>query len=120
MSRAETELRLAQVAAERARRLLLSPSTANLELGRPLLERACDGLREVERCIREPGAGKRELLAGLGVLQLTARRAAALLEQAARFEAGWFQALTAVAAGSYTRDGESAPPVPTRSLSVEG
>lgn len=121
MSRGESEIRVAEAAAERARRLLLFPSAANLDRSRPFLEQACGSLEQLRRTLGEgPGARKQELLARLGVLRLTVRRVAALLEGAARFRAGWFAALTAAATGSYTREGEPAPPATPRSVSVEG
>ena len=121
MSREESELRLAQAAAERARRLLLFPSVANLDRSRPILEQACANLEELRRSVGEPGgARKRELLSGLGALRLTVRRVAALLEGAARFRTGWLEALTAATAGGYTREGGPAPSVTTQTLSVEG
>jgi len=114
-------LRLAQAAAERARRLLLFPSTANLDRSRPLLEQACANLEEVRRLAGElPPARKRELLAGLTLLRRTGRRAAALLEGAARFRAGWFEALKLATAAGYNQAGEPAPSAPPRTLSVEG
>ena len=110
-------LRLAQAAAERARRLLLFPSTANLDRSRPLLEQACANLEEVRRLAGELPP---ELLAGLTLLRRTGRRAAALLEGAARFRAGWFEALKLATAAGYNQAGEPAPSAPPRTLSVEG
>jgi hypothetical protein len=120
MSRGESELRAAQASAERARRLLLFPSLANLDNSRPLLEKACANLQQLQRSVGEQSeARKQELLAGLRKLRLTVRRVAALIEGAGRFHAGWLQVLAATTDG-YTRDGEPAPPVPVRSLSMEG
>ena len=121
MSRGENQLRLAEAAAERARRLLLFPSAANLDRSRPFLEQACAGLEQVRRFAAEqPAERKRELLAGLKGLRRTVRRGAALLEGAARFRAGWFEALQAATVAGYTRSGEPAPSTAPRSLSVEG
>jgi hypothetical protein len=121
MSRGESQLRLAQAAAERARLLLLFPSTANLDRSQPLLEQACASLEELRRSVGErQGARKRELLAGLRMLRLTVRRVAALIEGATRFRARWFEALTAAAAGGYTREGQPATSAAPRSISVEG
>ncbi|HEY1206251.1 MAG: hypothetical protein ABSH46_00515 [Bryobacteraceae bacterium] len=121
MSRGESDLRLAQAAAEGARRLLLFPSVANLDRSRPYLEQACASLEKLRRSMDErPGARKRELVAGLGALRLTVRRVAALLEGAARFRTGWFEALTAATAGGYTREGGPAASAVPRGLSVEG
>jgi hypothetical protein len=121
MSRGESELRLAQAAAERARRLLLFPSAANLNRSRPFLEQVCASLEELRRPMGErPCARKQELLAGFGALRLTMRRVAALLEGAARFRTGWLEALTAATAGGYTREGGPAASAVPRGLSVEG
>jgi len=121
MPRGESQLRLAEAAAERARRLLLFPSAANLDRSRPFLEQACANLEEVRRLAGEqPPARKRELLAGLTVLRQTGRRVTALLEGAARFRAGWFEALKVATAAGYNQAGEPAPSMPPRSLSVEG
>jgi hypothetical protein len=121
MSHAESQLRLAEAAAERARRLLLFPSVANLDRSRPLLEQACGNLEDVRRFVSEqPGARKQELLAGVRVLGRTVRRVATLLEGAARFRAGWLEALKVVTADGYTRAGEPATSSQPRSLSVEG
>ena len=121
MSRGENQLRLAEAAAERARRLLLFPSAANLDRSRPFLEQACGNLEEVQRLVGEqPAARKRELLAGLRTLRRTVHRVAALLEGAARFRSGWLEAFKVTTAGGYTRAGEPAPSAPPRSLSVEG
>ena len=121
MSRGESQLRLAEAAAERARRLLLFPSAANLDRSRPFLEQACANLGEVRRFAGEqPAARKRELLAGLRALRRTVGRVAALLEGAARFRAGWFEALKVTTAAGYNQAGEPAPSTPPRSLSVEG
>jgi hypothetical protein len=121
MSRGESQLRLAEAAAQRARRLLLFPSAANLDRSRPLLEQACANLEQVRRLAggQQP-ASKRELLGGLKVLRRTVGRVAALLEGAARFRAGWFEALKATTAAGYNQAGEPAPSTPPRSLSVEG
>ncbi len=121
MSRGESQLRLAEAAAERARRLLLFPSAANLDRSRPFLEQACASLEEVRRFGGEqPGERRPELLARLKGLRRTVRRVAALLEGAARFRAGWFEALKVATAGAYTRAGEPAPSTAPRSLYVEG
>ncbi len=120
MTGGESEIRLAQAAVERARLLLLFPSVENLDSSRPLLEQACDRLREAQRLLSEPGAGRQGLAAGLGALRLTVRRATALVEGAARYRAGWFRALSAANSGSYTREGAQAPYALPRSLSVEG
>ena len=121
MSREESQLRLAEAAAERARKLLLFPSVANLDRSQPFLEQACSSLEQVRRLVAEqPTARKRKLLAGLRVLRGTVNRVAALLEGAARFRAGWFEALKVVTATGYTRAGEPAPSPSPRGLSVEG
>jgi len=99
----------------------LFPSAANLDRSRPFLEQACANLEEVRRLAGEqPPARKRELLAGLTVLRQTGRRVTALLEGAARFRAGWFEALKVATAAGYNQAGEPAPSMPPRSLSVEG
>jgi len=120
MTHGEGELRQAQRAAEYARRFLLFPSLANLDRSRELLEQACASLGAVERSAGAPGAPRRELLAGLGTLRQTVRRAAALLESAARFQAGWSQLLLTRVAGGYTREGTPVTAALPRSLSVEG
>ena len=121
MSRAESELRLARVAAERARRILLDPSVSNLDRSRPLLEQACAGLEAIARSPEEHRRRWRpELLEGIGAMRLTVRRVAALLEGAARYRAGLFEALAAAAQGGYTRAGAPAASVPAGSLSIEG
>jgi len=121
MSRGESELRLAQALAERARRLLLFPSIANLEASRGLIEQACASVQQIERSVGEQsGTRKQELVAGMRALCRTVSRVAALVEGAARFHGGWLEALAATAMGSYTRDGAPVPAVPTRGLSVEG
>jgi hypothetical protein len=121
MSRGESQLRLAQASAERARRLLLFPSAANLDRSRPFVEQACANLEQVRRLAGElPPPRKRELLAGLTVLRRTGRRITALLEGAARFRAGWFETLQIATAAGYNQAGEPAPSAPPRSLSVEG
>ncbi len=121
MSGAENQLRLAEAAAERARRLLLFPSADNLDRSRPFLEQAWSNLEQVRRFAGEQsGEPKRELVAGMRVLRRTVRRVAALLEGAARFRTGWLEALKAGSADGYTRAGEPAPSTPPRSVSVEG
>jgi hypothetical protein len=120
MTRAESEIRLAQAAVERARLLLLFPSVDNLDSSRPLLEQACDRLRQAQNWLSEPGARKQDLAAGLGALRLTVRRAATLVEGAARYRAGWFRVLSAATSASYTREGGQAPYALPQSLSVEG
>ncbi len=120
MSREARELRLAQAAAERARVLLLFPSAANLDRSRVFLEQACASLEALRCSVGGPGGRGQALLAGLGVLRQTARRVGALLDSAARFRGGWFEAFAAAAAGGYTRQGAPAPSVPPRSLSLEG
>ncbi|HXN46513.1 MAG TPA: hypothetical protein VN893_07715 [Bryobacteraceae bacterium] len=121
MSPGESQLRLAEAAAEHARRLLLFPSIANLDRSRSFLEQACANLEEVRRLAAgQPPARNRELRAGLTVLHRTGRRVAALLEGAARFRAGWFEALKVATTAGYNQAGEPAPSAPPRTISVEG
>ena len=121
MNPAESALRQAQAAAERARRLLLFPSVANLEASRAWLEQACTALEEIRQSLgAQQATRKPELLAGLGVFRRTARRAAALIERAGRFHAGWIELLRAAASAGYTREGAPATPAGPASLSVEG
>jgi hypothetical protein len=121
MSPGESQLRLAEAAAERARRLLLFPSVANLDRSLPFLEQACANLEEVRQlAFDQPAARKLELLSGLKVLRRTGHRVAALLEGAARFRAGWFEALKVATAAGYNQAGEPAASTPPRTLSVEG
>ncbi len=120
MSRWESELRRAQAAFERGRRLLLFPSAANLESARPPLEEACAALRELAQVAGRRGAHDEELRAGLRALRHNGRRMTALLEGAARLHAGWKERLAAASAGVYTREGEPAEPRAQAGLSVEG
>jgi hypothetical protein len=117
----EAALRVAQAAAEHARRLLLFPSAANLDRSRALLEQAYGSIEALRRtCGEAPRARKPELRAGLAVFDRTLRRVAALLEGAARFRAGWFQALTAATSTGYNNQGQPSQASTLRSLSVEG
>ncbi len=120
MSRWESELRRAQAASERGRRLLLFPSVANLDSARPPLEEACAALRALAQVADCPGAQGEELRSGLKALRQTGQRMAALLEGAARCHAGWQERLAAAPAGVYTREGGPAQPRAQGGLSVEG
>jgi hypothetical protein len=119
MSAEQAQLRLAQTSAEYARRLMLFPTSANLALCVPYLERACTCLESLKRSLASPGRHSPELASGLHSLRDVARRAAALLESAAAFHAGWYRTIMAPAFG-YTRTGELTSPAPQQSLSIEG
>jgi hypothetical protein len=120
MSRAETELRRAQGAVEQARRLLLAPSPDNVDRSRTCFEQACACMEEVRSALARPGDGARELLLALKALRQTVRRAAALIECAANFHAGWSAMLVRTATCGYTRQGEPSTTPRPRGLSVEG
>ncbi len=122
MSRRDDELGQAQAAAESARRLLVFPSVANLDQSRSHLEQACASLKELARTSDPSAAGRgSDMIARLRALQLTGRRVAVLVEGAASFQAGWLRVVSDLAAtGGYTPEGQPAPQLAPRSLSIEG
>jgi hypothetical protein len=101
------------------RRLLERPTSAAVAQSAVHLEGAVNGLRDLERCLRQEGAGRHAGLAReLNQLRREVGRASQLLESAAALYMGWARLLFA-ASGGYTAQGEPAAPVTPRSLSVE-